>query len=653
MFHNINFQKNLHPSGTGLVYTSIKDIKKGTVSLKGRVSKAFVGKNPKVLQDGTITDETGTIKFVIYQDDCVEALQREKEYAFENVYANDKGQGFYVIIGKRNNSIIKELSAERVEKTNCEKNVHANNSQSDFTPIKNIKQGNISLKGKVCTAFVGKNSKVFQEGTIDDETGTIRFVIYQDNPVDALQRDKKYTFENVYANDKGQGFYIILGKRDNPIIKEIIDENIVDENFEKHKPGICNQSDYTHIKDLKPGFASICGCIWKINPGKSSTIFQNGKIGDKTGSIEFVIYSDNRVGPLKINKWYFLKNVFVHNHGGVLQLVFSKKNNLDFNEIMEIDELVDKTLYSRENARIQVLLNNEINASLLEIFETIQSDFPNNEDKNHNILTLKQCSSVLCGNYLGRKPIPYQCKKMQNVYMLRYFPYFIETIYSILKTLNLSFVSPEFKNDLNVCLYGCGAAPELLGLCSYLRDCHPSTQNIHVSFFDRYCWDEWRNYTINTLASSFWKGEIESEFHDINLFVPMETIADKGKSRISESHIHSIQNVVSDLFYQWKEKFPYEDDLTTNEKIADRIIDLIRLSSQGSIWIISDQHKTMIQKTFLCIAEKVEKCGVGKTVTHPDRCRLYSPKLSGPDSLYEFYQNKDDMGFWPLVIRRT
>ena len=79
---------------------------------------------------------------------------------------------------------------------------------------------------------------------------------------------------------------------------------------------------------------------------------------------------------------------------------------------------------------------------------------------------------------------PYDQESFQNVYLVAYFPYYIEPLYHVLKAANL----PEelFSSDsFRASFFGGGPCPEALGLAAYLREKAPNLQSVDISIFDR------------------------------------------------------------------------------------------------------------------------------------------------------------------------
>ncbi len=78
---------------------------------------------------------------------------------------------------------------------------------------------------------------------------------------------------------------------------------------------------------------------------------------------------------------------------------------------------------------------------------------------------------------------PYEQQSFQNGYLVAYFPYYIEPIYHVLKSVNL----PDelfSKDNLQVSFFGGGPCPEALGLAAYLREKAPNLKSVDISIFD-------------------------------------------------------------------------------------------------------------------------------------------------------------------------
>lgn len=80
--------------------------------------------------------------------------------------------------------------------------------------------------------------------------------------------------------------------------------------------------------------------------------------------------------------------------------------------------------------------------------------------------------------------IPYDNSQFRAAYLVAYFPYYIEPVYTALKYANLP-DSLFNKKTLKAAFFGGGPCPESLGLAAYLRERVPALPNVEAIVFDR------------------------------------------------------------------------------------------------------------------------------------------------------------------------
>lgn len=73
---------------------------------------------------------------------------------------------------------------------------------------------------------------------------------------------------------------------------------------------------------------------------------------------------------------------------------------------------------------------------------------------------------------------------MRTAYMLAYYPFYIETIHRVLDRINAVDLAEMFFKQMEVCFYGAGPAPEMLGFVSYLKLHQPQVEKLQVFLFD-------------------------------------------------------------------------------------------------------------------------------------------------------------------------
>jgi hypothetical protein len=91
--------------------------------------------------------------------------------------------------------------------------------------------------------------------------------------------------------------------------------------------------------------------------------------------------------------------------------------------------------------------------------------------------------------------VDYSNPKTQAAYLLAYYPHYVEMTYQALESLQQK--DPNLmqlvfdKKYLKVCLFCAGAAPETLGLLSFIRQFYPEVKSIVIYSYDLYA-DTWR-----------------------------------------------------------------------------------------------------------------------------------------------------------------
>jgi hypothetical protein len=105
--------------------------------------------------------------------------------------------------------------------------------------------------------------------------------------------------------------------------------------------------------------------------------------------------------------------------------------------------------------------------------------------------------------------VDYSNYNTQAAYLLAYYPHYVEMTYRALESLQQkdpSLMQLVFdKKHLKVCLFCAGAAPEALGLLSFIKQFYPAVKSIVIYSYDLYS-DTWRmsqNITKNIINSCF------------------------------------------------------------------------------------------------------------------------------------------------------
>ncbi|MDD3052256.1 MAG: hypothetical protein PHR06_14070, partial [Candidatus Cloacimonetes bacterium] len=201
-----------------------------------------------------------------------------------------------------------------------------------------------------------------------------------------------------------------------------------------------------------------------------------------------------------------------------------------------------------------------------------------------------------------------------------------------------------FIKDMMVSLYGCGPAPELLGILRFIQEKYPSVQRIRVNYFDQHGWSPWREFCAADLSREYWEGQIVEKNPSPWNYLTGEEPGDVTTLRmIRDTKVHSIQNCFSDLHYS----------NVSNDIIIDRFLELFDLTSSGSLFILNDQHIAVIKTIFNQISNKVEEMHLGEIIQKPTRYLSHPLDCTIPIDLAQIMSQRNLIKYYPLILKRS
>jgi hypothetical protein len=144
--------------------------------------------------------------------------------------------------------------------------------------------------------------------------------------------------------------------------------------------------------------------------------------------------------------------------------------------------------------------------------------------------------------------VNYSRVEVQSAYLITYYPQYAEMTRHILEQVELSHKTLFLfeQKHLEVCLFGAGAAPEVVGLVSFLRKNYPNLQSLNIRIYDIYAntWAISQRIT-QTIIPELWQGEFtfsteELDFCQPNSFHLLENV-------IANSQLFIFQNCLNEL----------------------------------------------------------------------------------------------------------
>lgn len=142
--------------------------------------------------------------------------------------------------------------------------------------------------------------------------------------------------------------------------------------------------------------------------------------------------------------------------------------------------------------------------------------------------------------------VDYSSIHTQNVYLLRYFPFYAQLVPQVLIHLEDEGAGLADVQLLQAYFFGCGPAPELVGLLQHLRTQRPYTEMVSASLVDirANVWRHGRSIGMARIAAAGWDRElldcdsIEVCLTDVNLIAKLDP---------SNCHLLVFQNCLNEI----------------------------------------------------------------------------------------------------------
>ncbi|NLI62770.1 MAG: replication protein A [Methanosarcinaceae archaeon] len=182
-----------------------------------------------ILQSGIAGDETGIVRFTIWKSSDLSEVVENKSYCFKNVVLRE-WNGRYNIELNRASSIEELKKPVSVSKEDVEKIYSVDRRQNVQIPISDL-TGDIwtDLKVRVLKIWDNTHESIKQSGVVGDETGIVKFTIWNTSDAEEMKEDECYLIKNTIIKEWNGKFTAEINKTSSI---EKIDEDIK-VNFEK------------------------------------------------------------------------------------------------------------------------------------------------------------------------------------------------------------------------------------------------------------------------------------------------------------------------------------------------------------------------------------------------------------------------------------
>jgi len=255
--------------------TPIADLKRGVVSLEGKVVSYTERSEGPVHIAGVIADGTGAIRFTIRRGDTAPEIEEggwyQIEYAVADLYRGAMNLQFNA--GTR----ITQISDDR-------------SLRPAISPIAGIKPGIICIRVKVLQEYATSSERMFQSGTLGDESGTIRFVTWKDESAERLTPGMAYTIYYAAADEfNGRLSLTLNGATCLPDDAAAINVSPIPERS-------------------APETATLEGVVTVLFPPRTASIAQTGIFAHDSGVMRLTVWANAHAPTLQAGGWYRLES---------------------------------------------------------------------------------------------------------------------------------------------------------------------------------------------------------------------------------------------------------------------------------------------------------------------------------------------------------
>jgi hypothetical protein len=493
--------------------------------------------------------------------------------------------------------------------------------------ISELKPGEwVTVEGYITGISEGYCSSMAQYGVLADESGAIKVVSWKKSNLPLLEPGCWYNLHHCPTNYDNGVLNLFL-------VKNSTITKIPEKHFEM--PGIIP------ICDINYGVVSIRAIVLKTDTNHRGDVLQKGWLGDESGfKAPYTIKKGMSHEPLIDGQIYRFLYCIVDRYQN------HKDITLDHSIILDSDDddfALDPDVMNYE--WIHVIPPNPMSKHPCEvIMDFLDANYDaygkTRDEKISRIFPSAQHLTTLYSTH-QHKAIDYRDTAIQAAYMLRYFPYYIETAHHILKSIDPPDANPVFTDGMSLCLYGCGPAPELLGILRYIQNHQPKVRTVNINYFDQHEWKPWRWLCAKKISKEYWSGNVGNLNHsswnyltDIEDHVVQETI--------HQAKLHSIQNCFSDLIYS---------DVSP-ETIISSFKNLFKMTSAGSLFILSDQNIAMIKTIFNQISDQIESAHLGEVIKKPSSYESHPPDCTIPPDLMCLMSQRNVINYYPLILKR-
>ncbi|HOJ96021.1 MAG TPA: hypothetical protein PK024_04180, partial [Methanospirillum sp.] len=174
----------------------IGQIKPGVFSVKAKVVAVEKPFSDQILQRGILADETGAIQFVIRNTPDASPLEENQWYTISSA-----------VVDRYRGALSMQISPGSATPLQEDRSIRPN-----IIPIAQVVPGIVCLRVKMVQEYESSSDRIFQSGLLGDESGTIRFITWNDENALRLVPDMVYSIFYASADEFNNRLSVTLNR---------------------------------------------------------------------------------------------------------------------------------------------------------------------------------------------------------------------------------------------------------------------------------------------------------------------------------------------------------------------------------------------------------------------------------------------------------
>ena len=291
-------------ASSGNEVVNLADIQESDwVTVEVKVVSLQPPNSPAISQTGILADSTGAVRFVTFSKASeLPELELEKWYRIESA----------VVDSFRGALNLKMHSGSRISEIEDDRCL----VPASPTPVAEIRPGVVPcIHVKYVDEWESRSERMMQTGLVADESGRIKFVMWNDPNKEKLKVGSVYTIFYASVDEFNGRYSLTLNSA-----MWLEDDEAAMPNIQIRSSAPTEPLPVSRVRDLQTGYASVRVKFVEEWESRSERMLQTGLVGDESGRMKFVIWKDDKKQPLELGRIYQITNAKVDEFNGRLSL---------------------------------------------------------------------------------------------------------------------------------------------------------------------------------------------------------------------------------------------------------------------------------------------------------------------------------------------